>query len=131
MRIDDRALDPRGSDCWMSLVLAPPEVSLLFDDHAVVGATRAALAMPPADACSTLIVETFKFGGAATVVHAGNTIRLDDDPFARVHHARRLQVDAGFFGRMLPPTGAGTQRYGSGRPWPWDRFADALETPHA
>jgi hypothetical protein len=52
-------------------------------------------------------------------------VRLGDDPFARLFPARILRVDAGLLGTMPPLVGPGTQRYGAGNPWPWDRFGSA------
>ena len=56
------------------------------------------------------------------VFTAGYPRRLADDPFARQFPARILRVDAGLLGTMPAPVGPGTQRYGAGNPWPWDRF---------
>jgi hypothetical protein len=33
-----------------------------------------------------------------------------------------LSVEAGILGSMTAPTGPVIERYGSGNPWPWDRF---------
>ena len=124
-RIDARAIDLSGQEAWVSLVLAPDGVSLDFDDPAVVGATRDALAQPwSASVLSTLVEERMRFGGAVTAVREGPG-RLADDPFARLFPARILRVDAGLFGTMPSPVGPGTQRYGAGNPWPWDRFEAA------
>lgn len=121
-RIDARAIDPSGEAAWVSLVLAPDGISLDFDDPAVVGATRDALAQPwSAAVLSTLVVEKMRFGGAVTAVR-DTPRRLQDDPFARLFPARILRVDAGLLGTMPAPVGPGTQRYGAGNPWPWDRF---------
>jgi hypothetical protein len=48
--------------------------------------------------------------------------RLREDPFARIFPSRLLSVEAGILGTGLPPTGPTIERYGSGNPWPWDRF---------
>jgi hypothetical protein len=124
-RIDARAIDRSGEAAWVSLVLAPDGLSLDFDDPAVLGATREALAQPwSAEVLSTLVVEQMRFGGAVTAVR-DDPRRLADDPFARLFPARILRVDAGLFGTMPAPVGPGTQRYGAGNPWPWDRFGSA------
>jgi hypothetical protein len=124
-RIDARAIDVSGEAAWVSLVLAPEGVSLDFDDPAVVGATRDALAQPwSAAVLSTLVVERMRFGGAVTAVR-DTPWRLTDDPFARLFPARILRVDAGLLGTMPAPVGPGTQGYGAGNPWPWDRFGSA------
>ena len=121
-RIDARAIDASGEAAWVSLVLAPAGISLDFDDPAVVGATRDALAQPwSAAVLSTLVVDRMRFGGAVTAMR-DDPRRLADDPFARLFPARILKVDAGLLGTMPAPVGPGTQRYGAGNPWPWDQF---------
>jgi hypothetical protein len=50
-RIDARAVDVSGEAAWVSLVWAPDGVWLDFDDPAVVGATRDALAQPWSAGC--------------------------------------------------------------------------------
>jgi hypothetical protein len=122
-RIDARAIDPGGAGAVVSLAVAPPGVSLLFDDVAVSQAIRSVLSMPPADALSTLSQGDTRFVGAVTVVHGDDLGRLGHDPFAAVFPARLLRVEPGLFGRMPAPAGPVTQRYGAGNPWPWDRFA--------
>src|SRR5689334_9248419 len=67
-RVDERIIDPDGAPAWISLVLPPPGVRLLFDDLAVQQARRAVLARPPADAVSTLLRDASHFEGAITVV---------------------------------------------------------------
>lgn len=124
-RVDARAIDVSGEAAWVSLVLSPDGVSLDFDDPAVLGATRDVLAQPwSAAVLSTLVVEEMRFGGAVTAVR-DDPRRLGDDPFARLFPARILRVDAGLLGTMPAPVGPGTQRYGAGNPWPWDRFGSA------
>jgi hypothetical protein len=121
-RIDARAIDVDGPPGEVSLAMAPTGVSLLFDDVAVSQAIRAVLAMPPADACSTLTLGDDRFVGAVTVVHGEDASRLRFDPFATLFPARVLRVGGGLFGWMPAPAGPVTQRYGAGNPWPWDRF---------
>lgn len=122
-RIDARAIDPGGAGAVVSLALAPPGVSLLFDDVAVSQAIRSVLSMSPPDALSTLSQGDARFVGAVTVVHGDDLGRLGHDPFAAVFPARLLRVEPGLFGRMPAPAGPVTQRYGAGNPWPWDRFS--------
>lgn len=122
VRIDARAIDPDGPPATVSLAMASMGTSLLFDDLAVSQAIRAVLSMPPADACSTLSLGDDRFVGGVTVVHGHDTSRLRFDPFNTLFPARVLRVDAGLFGWMPAPAGPGTQRYGAGKPWPWDRF---------
>lgn len=121
-RIDARAIDPEGAEAVVSLALAPPHVSLLFDDPAVSQAMRAVLSLPPPDALSTLSRGDDRFVGAVTVVHGDPSGRLSHDPFGVLFPARLLRVGPGLFGCMAAPAGPGTQRYGAGNPWPWDRF---------
>lgn len=123
VRIDPRSIDPSGAPAAASLVLAPAGTSLDFDDPAVVGATRAALALDPAEVLSTLIVDKMRFAGALTAVRNGNLGRLANDPFARLFPQRIVEVEEGLLGRMPPPVGPGHQRYGGGNPWPWDAWS--------
>ena len=124
-RIDERIVDPEGEPAWISLVRPPTGVRLPFDDLAVQEARRRVLAEPPADAVSTLLSDASHFEGAITVARGAAAARLRDDPFARVFPARILRVDAHLFGRVPPPCGPTIERYGSARPWPWDRFAES------
>ncbi|HXH87474.1 MAG TPA: hypothetical protein VNI55_02560 [Gaiellaceae bacterium] len=121
-KIDARAVDPEGAAGLASLVLPPDGVSILFDDPAVSGALRAALAAPWPDVLSTLVVESSKFAGALTAVRDGDRGRLASDPFARIFPAELVEVGPGLLGRTPAPTGPVIQRYGGGNPWPWDRF---------
>jgi hypothetical protein len=122
LRIDDRMVDPAGEAAWISLVRPPRDVRLPFDDLAVQQARRRVLAERPADAVSTLLSDASHFEGALTVARGDAVSRLRDDPFARVFAARILRVEAGLFGRVLPPCGPTIERYGSAQPWPWDRY---------
>jgi len=115
-------VDPAGAPAWISLVEPPPGVRLLFDDLAVQQARRAVLAAPPADGVSTLLRDTSHFAGAITVARGAAAERLAEDPFARIFPARLLRVEGGVLGRVPPPCGPTIERYGSARPWPWDRF---------
>lgn len=121
-KVDARAIDPAGSGGRISLVLAPRGVRLPFDDLAVQGARRAVLAGPPRRLVSTLVRGESIFAGAITALPDGEPDTLVDDPFARVFPARRLEVAAGLLGAMPMPAGPVIERYGSGNPWPWDRF---------
>jgi hypothetical protein len=121
-RVDARLLDPAGAEAYVSLVLPPSGVRLAFDDLAVQQARRAVLAAPPLDAVTTLLSDASHFEGALTVARGGDVARLRDDPFARVFAARILRVGAGVLGRIPAPAGPVIERYGSERPWPWDRF---------
>jgi len=123
LRVDERLIDPRGAPAWISLVLAPAGVRLPFDDLAVQQARRNVLSRPPLDAVSTLLRDDSHFEGAISVVRSEDSGRwLRDDPFARIFPAMLLTIDAGILGSVAPPAGPTIERYGSGNPWPWDRF---------
>ena len=124
-RVDARLLDRAGAEASVSLVRPPAGVRLLFDDLAVQQARRAVLAAAPFDAVTTLLSDASHFEGALTVARGRDVRRLADDPFARVFPARVLRVGAGLLGRIPAPAGPVIERYGSARPWPWDRFGDA------
>ena len=121
LRIDHRVLLGGGPAMWVSLALLPEGTGIAFDDGTVTGALRRRLAQRWPGTCSTLLVDWGTFGGALT---AGDR-RADvvDDPFARVAPRRLLRVPAGALGPVPAPTGPGVTRYGSGNPWPWDRYA--------
>lgn len=121
-KVDPRAIDADGQEALVSLVLAADGAWLPFDDPAVSGAIRAVLALPAPDVLSTLLLGDDRFVGALTAVHGPVTQRLDHDPFGAIFPALRLWVGAGLLGHMPPPVGPSMQRYGSGSPWPWERF---------
>ena len=121
VRVDHRALLGGADLTWVSLVLVEEGRRIAFDDGAVTGALRRRLAQPWPGLCSTLLVDWGTFGGALT---AGATeADVADDPFARVAPRRLLRVPTGALGAIPAPTGPGVTRYGSGNPWPWDRYA--------
>jgi len=122
LRADARIFDPEGAACEVSLVLVPEGVQIPMDDPAVQEARRRILAEPPFDAVTTLLSDESRFEGSVVVARGDQAARLADDPFARLFPARRLQVEAGVFGTVPPPAGPTIERYGSGNPWPWDRF---------
>jgi hypothetical protein len=122
-RIDSRLLDPGGEAATVSLVRAPEGVRLPFDDVAVQQARRRVLSGQPVDAVTTLLSDASHFEGSLTVLRGGQVARLDDDPFARIFPAVALRVGPGLLGRVLAPAGPVIERYGSERPWPWDRFS--------
>jgi len=123
LRVDERLIDPNGSAAWISLVLPPSGVRLPFDDTAVQQARRLVLLHPSAAAVSTLLRDDSHFEGAITVAQSAvEKHRLRDDPFARIFPSRLLSVEPGILGAVPPPTGPTIERYGSGNPWPWDRF---------
>jgi hypothetical protein len=125
LRADARVVDPDGLPALVSLVLAPPAAAVLFDDPAVQQARRDVLAdVRPPDVLTTLLRDSSHFRGALTARRGPDAAtRLRDDPFARIFPARRLDVGPGLLGRLAPPSGPTIERYGSARPWPWDRFA--------
>jgi hypothetical protein len=104
-------------------VLPPSGVRLPFDDPAVQQARRQVLLHPFPAAVSTLLRDDSHFEGAITVARSPTEKRrLREDPFARIFPSRLLAVEAGILGAVPPPTGPTIERYGSGNPWPWDRF---------
>jgi hypothetical protein len=122
-RVDERLVDAGGAAAWISLVLAPAGVRLPFDDLAVQQARRTILSRPPLAAVSTLLRDDSHFEGAITVARTeAEKQRLLDDPFARVFARRLLEVGPGVLGASATPVGPTIERYGSGNPWPWDRF---------
>lgn len=123
-RADARILDPHGDGALVSLVLAPPGVRVPFDDLAVQQARRAVLSGPAPDCITTLLSDASHFEGALSAWRRAPEWQVRGDPFARVFPARRLRLGPGLLGRMPPPPGPTIERYGSERPWPWDRFAD-------
>ena len=123
LRADERIIDSGGAPALISLVLAPPGVRLPFDDPVVQQARRLVLKHSHAAAVSTLLRDDSHFEGAITVCrspHAEKCFR--DDPFARIYPPRVLAIEAGILGSVAAPTGPTIERYGSGNPWPWDRF---------
>ena len=123
LRVDERIVDPDGPPGWISLVLAPRGVRLPFDDPAVQQARRLVLMRPPPTAVSTLLRDDSHFEGAITFADSPAARRwLNDDPFARIFPPKLLAVEAGILGSVAAPTGPTIERYGSGNPWPSDRF---------
>ena len=121
VRVDHRALVGGAPLTWVSLVLLPDGAGTAFDDGAVTGALRRRLAAPWPGLCSTLLVDWGTFGGALTA--GASEADVADDPFARVGPRNLLRVPHGALGAIPAPTGPGVTRYGSGNPWPWDRYA--------
>jgi hypothetical protein len=123
LRADPRIFDTAGEPAWVSLIIVPEALRPPFDDLAVQEARRRVLAGPAPDAVSTLLADDSRFAGAITIRRGASARELlADDPFARIHAARIVEVGAGIFGSAPPPTGPTIERHGSARPWPWDRF---------
>jgi hypothetical protein len=123
LRADPRIFDTAGEPAWVSLIIVPEALRPPFDDLAVQEARRRVLAGPAPDAVSTLLADDSRFAGAITIRRGASARELlSDDPFARIHPARIVEVGAGIFGTAPPPTGPTIERHGSARPWPWDRF---------
>jgi hypothetical protein len=125
-RVDERIVAGGGTATWISWCCFDPEdgddASFAFDDGAVSGALRRRLVDPWPEAVSTLLVDWSRVGGSITTGRSALEARID--PFARVFPQRRmLRIRAGVLGPIPPPTGPGITRYGSGNPWPWDRYA--------
>jgi len=121
LRVDARLVDGGSPATWVSWCRADAEQSFAFDDGAVGGALRQSLSRPWPDARSTLLVDWSRIAGAIAI--AASVEGVADDPFARVFPRQLLRVDAGTLGSIDAPTGPGITRYGSGNPWPWDRYA--------
>lgn len=121
LRVDHRALLEGSEATWVSLVDLPGGGAVAFDDGVVTGAIRRRLAQPWPGLCSTLLLDWGTFGGALTA--GRDAADVADDPFARVGRRLLLRVPAGSLGTIPAPTGPGVTRYGSGNPWPWDRYA--------
>jgi hypothetical protein len=120
LRADPRTHDPEGAPAWVSLALAPGDMSIPFDDPAVSHALRAVLAGPPKRLVTTLLRDEVRF--------AGGLVAADDrsglpNPFSLLYPARVFPVGPGLLGGIPPPTGPGIARYAGGAPWPWNRFA--------
>ena len=129
LRVDERVVAGGGEATWVSWCRFPErdgDASLAFDDGAVTGALRRRLAQPWPEAVSTLLVDWSRIGGAITT--ATNRHDAAVDPFARVFPARELlRIEPGILGPIPAPTGPGVTRYGSGNPWPWDRYAGQVQ----
>lgn len=78
------------------------------------------LARPWPVAVSTALVDWSRIAGALTL--ATSRAELEDDPFARVFPRTILRIPEGSLGTVPAPTGPCLARYGSGNPWPWDRY---------
>lgn len=127
LRVDERVVAGGGHATWLSWCRfdddgQDDDASLAFDDGAVTGALRRRLAAPWPEAVSTLLLDWSRIAGAVTTGVTAHDAAAD--PFADVFPSRRLlRVEAGALGPIPAPTGPGVTRYGSGNPWPWDRYA--------
>lgn len=121
LRVDARVAAGGGPARWISWCRFGGGRSIPFDDGAVIGALRRRLSAPTwPTLVSTMLVDWSRIGGAIT---AGPTLAsVFDDPFALVFPRRILRIDEGALGTIPAPTGPGITRYGSGNPWPWDRY---------
>lgn len=120
LRVDHRLLDGGGDLTWVSVVVLGEGAGIAFDDGAVTRAIRRRIEQPWPGACSTLLVDWATFGGAVTAGVDRHSV--EDDPFARFGPRELLRVPAGALGTVPAPTGPAATRYGSGNPWPWDRY---------
>ncbi len=121
LRMDGRAASPSSGEAlpWLSLCLGGPPRA--FDDGGAAAALRRCLAEPWPGARSTLLVDWHLLGGAVSA--ARDPQALADDPFARLFPQRILHTATPLLYAVPPPTGPALSRYGSGNPWPWDRYA--------
>ena len=124
LRVDARFV-AGGADhlTWLSLALGPPV--LAFDDPIVSGALRRRLAQPWPGAVSTLLVDWARIGGAVTA--GPDVAAVGGDPFTAAFPRRLLRIAPGLVGAVPAPAGPGITRYGSGNPWPWDRYAGQVQ----
>lgn len=125
LRIDPGVVAEDGPAWAVSLVVPAVGARPLFDDPAVIGATRAAMAEAGAVAfTSSLVADPTRWAGAisgvAPATAAGWPGWYDRDPFRRIAPGRSLLLDAGVL-RAAPLAGPGTQRY-AGAPWPHRGF---------
>lgn len=131
LRIDPRLVDPDGPAWALSLVIPAADRRPLFDDPAVVGAIRAALAETRATPLlSSLVVDPTRWCGSISgtdpATAAGWPGWYRRDPFRRLWPGRSLLLDQGVLA-AVPLSGPGTQRY-AGAPWPYPGFPVPPET---
>jgi hypothetical protein len=129
LRVDERVVAGGGQASWLSWCRFPEpdgDASLAFDDGAVTGALRRRLAQPWPEAASTLLLDWSRIAGAIATATSRHEAAID--PFARVFPQQLLfRVEPGALGPIPAPTGPGVTRYGSGNPWPWDRYAGQVK----
>ena len=121
LRVDERLAAGGSPATWVSWCRFEGDESLAFDDGAVGGALRRRLAMAWPVAVSTALVDWSRIAGAVTVGLEEHDVL--GDPFAAVFPRQVLRVPPGTLGTIPAPTGPCITRYGSGNPWPWDRYA--------
>lgn len=120
LRVDERIAAGGGPATWASWCRFDGGESLAFDDGAVTAALRRVLAAPWPVAVSTALVDWSRIAGCLTL--ATSEAEVERDPFARVFPRTVLRIAAGSLGAIPAPTGPCLTRYGSGNPWPWDRY---------
>lgn len=120
LRVDSRIAAGGSAATWISWCRSDGEESLAFDDGAVTAVLRRVLAAPWPEAVSTALVDWSRIAGALTV--GLSEADVAGDPFARLFPRTILRVPAGTVGSIPAPTGPCVTRYGSGNPWPWDRY---------
>jgi len=121
LRMDGRAASPESGEAlpWLSLCVGGSPRA--FDDGGVAVTLRRCLAEPWPGMRSTLLVDWHLIGGAVSAARRPQA--LADDPFARLFPARILRAREPVLYAVPAPTGPALSRYGSGNPWPWDRYA--------
>lgn len=120
LRVDERIATTGGPATWASWCRFDGDDSLAFDDGAVTAALRRVISGRWPVAVSTALVDWSRIAGALTLATCRDD--LGDDPFARVFPRTLLEIPAGSLGAIPAPTGPCLTRYGSGNPWPWDRY---------
>ena len=131
VRVDADVIATDPSSATRAFVLLAADLhrrSMDHDDPAITGAIRAYLGqyLPLLGsrfvAVSTLL-DRIAYAGGLTALDAGSEDEARqltfDDPWRRIYPGRVLQTGSGFFRRVLPPAGPGTQRSGGGSPWPF------------
>lgn len=124
LRVDERLLAADGLACRVSLVLLPGNGRPIADDPIAIQARRAVLRDGRLPAVSILTDDPVHLAGAITLARTDRPeelLALADDPFARVGHARQLDIGAGVLGWIPLTAGPVVERY-AGAPWPSDNW---------
>jgi hypothetical protein len=126
------AADP--ADGWyVSVPTDLGSAALEFDDVAVIGAIQRTLEsfLPLLGrrliATSTLMPDWRRCAGSLTAFEAGSDAEArmlaENDPWRAIFPGRVFRLERAIVGRVPPPVGPSTQRYGGANPWPGGTFA--------
>lgn len=124
LRVDDRLLAADGLACRVSLVLLAGNARLIADDPLAIHARRAVLRDGRLSAISILTEDPVHVAGAISLARTDRPeelLALGDDPFARLGHARHLDIEPGVLGWVPLAVGPVVERY-AGAPWPAQRW---------